>query len=171
MFLISAMFKARCWGFKHCHCQLRLKVQWDRITAIHNYYKLKQVLTIEGFPKWLSVKNPPAMQETWVRSLGREDPLEEEMETHSSILALKIPQTEEPESDTTKHAIMIQETQGPVGTYSDLGDREDSPVYSLSWVGCIGKATEMMSKVRGTICEGQEDRAWSLWSHGLKIDY
>ena len=72
------------------------------------------------------------MQETWVRSLGREDPLEEEMETHSSILALKIPQTEEPKSDTTKHAIMIQETQGPVGTYSDLGDREDSPVYSLS---------------------------------------
>ena len=38
------------------------------------------------------VKNPPAiqeMQETWVRSLGREDPLEEEMETHSSILAGK----------------------------------------------------------------------------------
>ena len=51
---------------------------------------------IEGFPKWLSVKNPLAMQETWVRSLGQEDPLEEEMETHSSILALKIPQTEEP---------------------------------------------------------------------------
>ena len=35
-------------------------------------------------------------QETWVRSLGREDPLEEEMETHSSIVALKIPWTEEP---------------------------------------------------------------------------
>ena len=33
------------------------------------------------------VKNPPAMQETWVPSLGREDTLEEEMETHSSILA------------------------------------------------------------------------------------
>ena len=36
------------------------------------------------------------MQEMWVRSLGREDPLEEEMETHSSILAWKIPWTEEP---------------------------------------------------------------------------
>ena len=33
-----------------------------------------------------TVKKPPAMQETWVRSLGREDPLEEEMATHSSIL-------------------------------------------------------------------------------------
>ena len=36
------------------------------------------------------------MQDTWVRSLGWEDPLEKEMATHSSILALKIPWTEEP---------------------------------------------------------------------------
>ena len=41
-------------------------------------------------------KNPPAMQETWVQSLGREDPLEKEMATHSSILAWEIPWTEEP---------------------------------------------------------------------------
>ena len=56
------------------------------------------------------VKNLPAMQETWVRSLGWEDPLEKEMAIHSSILAWKIPWTEEPgglqsmgpqESDTT----------------------------------------------------------------------
>ena len=43
-----------------------------------------------------SVKNLPAMQETWVRSLGQEDPLEKEMATHSSILAWRIPGTEEP---------------------------------------------------------------------------
>ena len=42
------------------------------------------------------VKNLPAMQETWVRSLGREDPLENERATHSSILAWRIPWTEEP---------------------------------------------------------------------------
>ena len=41
-------------------------------------------------------KNPPAMQETWVQSLGWEDPLEEQMGTHSSILAWEIPWTEEP---------------------------------------------------------------------------
>ena len=41
------------------------------------------------------VKNPPAMQETWVRSLGQEDPLKKEMATHSSILAWRIPWTEE----------------------------------------------------------------------------
>ena len=38
-----------------------------------------------------TVKNPPAMQETWVQSLGWEDPLEEGMVTHSSILAWRIP--------------------------------------------------------------------------------
>ena len=42
------------------------------------------------------VKNPPAMQETWVQSLGWEDPLEKGMATYSSILAWRIPWTEEP---------------------------------------------------------------------------
>ena len=54
-----------------------------------------------GLPQELSSKriHPPAMQETqemWVRSLGWEDALEEEMVTHTSILAWKIPWTEEP---------------------------------------------------------------------------
>ena len=44
-----------------------------------------------------TVKNPPAMWETWVQSLGQEDPLEKEMATHSSILAWKIPWAEEPD--------------------------------------------------------------------------
>ena len=52
-----------------------------------------------GYPlqySWTSlvaqtVKNPPAMRETWVQSLGWEDPLEEGMATHSSILAWRIP--------------------------------------------------------------------------------
>ena len=42
------------------------------------------------------LKRLPAMKETWVRSLGQEDPLEKEMATHSSILAWRIPWTEEP---------------------------------------------------------------------------
>ena len=57
------------------------------------------------------LKRLPAIWETWVRSLGREDPLEKEMATHSSILAWRIPWTEElggllstgrKESDTTE---------------------------------------------------------------------
>ena len=52
----------------------------------------EQQLTVTKRQGWASlvvqaVKNPPAMRETWVRSLGQEDPLEEGMATHSSILA------------------------------------------------------------------------------------
>ena len=43
-----------------------------------------------------TVKNLPAMQETWVQSLGWEDPLEKGMATHSSILVWRIPWTEKP---------------------------------------------------------------------------
>ena len=57
-----------------------------------------------GYPlqySWASlvaqlVKNPPAIRETWVPSLGWEDPLEKGMATHCSILACRIPRTEEP---------------------------------------------------------------------------
>ena len=42
------------------------------------------------------VKNQPIVQETWVQSLGQEDPLEEEMATHSIIFAWKIPRSQEP---------------------------------------------------------------------------
>ena len=63
------------------------------------------------------VKRLPAMQETWVRSLGWEDPLEKEMATQSSMLAWKIPWTKEPgrlyspwgrkESDTTERLTLM----------------------------------------------------------------
>ena len=50
-----------------------------------------------GFPgSSQMVKNLPAMQETWVRTLGQEDPLEKGRATHSSVLAWEIPWTEEP---------------------------------------------------------------------------
>ena len=48
-----------------------------------------------GFPGGSVVKNLSAVQESWVRSLGWEDPLEEGMATHSSTLAWRIPWTEE----------------------------------------------------------------------------
>ena len=67
------------------------------------------------------VKNPPAnagdIEETWIRSPGQEDPLEEGMTTHSSILAWRIPWTEEPggysqwghkELDTTEQLNTVQ---------------------------------------------------------------
>ena len=51
---------------------------------------------LESFPDGSAVKNLPAMQEPWVRSLGREDPPEEDMATRSSILAWRILWTQEP---------------------------------------------------------------------------
>ena len=48
-------------------------------------------MTIHGLPWWFRQERLPAMQETLVRSLGQEDPLEKEMATHSNILAWKIP--------------------------------------------------------------------------------
>ena len=49
-----------------------------------------------GFPGGSAVKNPPALQEPLVRSLGQEDALEEQMAAHSCILGWEIPWTEEP---------------------------------------------------------------------------
>jgi len=49
-----------------------------------------------GFPGGSVVKNPPAKLEMWILSLSREDPLEKGVATHSSILAWRIPWTEEP---------------------------------------------------------------------------
>ena len=55
------------------------------------------MIVFEESPVAQTVKNLPAMPETWFRSLGWEDPLEKGMATHSSILAWRIPWTEEPD--------------------------------------------------------------------------
>ena len=57
---------------------------------------LHLVMSIWSFLVAQILKNSPAKQDTWVLSLGQEDPLEEGMATHSSILAGRIPWTEEP---------------------------------------------------------------------------
>ena len=54
------------------------------------------MITVWAFLVAQMVKNLPAMQETWVQSLGWEDPLEKEMATDSSILAWRIPWIEDP---------------------------------------------------------------------------
>ena len=60
------------------------------------YWNCRFISRIKVSPMAQQVKNPPVMQETWVWSLGWEDPLEKEMAPHSSTLAWKIPWTEEP---------------------------------------------------------------------------
>ena len=66
-----------------------LKFNFDSIILIVVIYTV-------GFPRGSAVKVPPAMQETWIQSLGREDSLEKEMAIHSSIPLWEIPWTEEP---------------------------------------------------------------------------
>ena len=56
------------------------------------------------------VKHLPIMRETWVRSLGREDPLEKEMTTHSTTLAWKIPWMEERGRLHTVHVVAESDT-------------------------------------------------------------
>ena len=56
---------------------------WLQVCAVLIYL----FLVCGGFPGVSAIKNPPAMQETWVPSLGREDPLGKELATYSSIFA------------------------------------------------------------------------------------
>ena len=53
--------------------------------------------SFHGLPRWLIIEKLPAVKETWIWSLGREDPLEEVMADHSSVLAWRLPWTEEPD--------------------------------------------------------------------------
>ena len=59
-------------------------------------FKIKTITRDRASLVVQTVDNLPAIQKTWIQSLGQEDPLEEEMATHSSILAWRIPWTEEP---------------------------------------------------------------------------
>ena len=78
-----------------------LKQSFGGISAVSFREQLVDILHLKtgysrGFPCGSAVKNLPAMQEMWVQSLDQVQSLEEKMATHSSILAWKIPQTEEP---------------------------------------------------------------------------
>ena len=57
----------------------------------------KTLTVCKDFPGGSVVKNLPAVRETWVCSLGQEDPLNKEMATHSSMLSWEIPWIEEPD--------------------------------------------------------------------------
>ena len=90
-----------------------------------------------GYPlqySWASfvaqlVKNPPSMVETWVQSLGWEDPLEKGKAIHSSVLAWRIPSTEQfmgglKESDTTEQRSLL--SNGMVKGENNIGNMENN---------------------------------------------
>ena len=100
-----------------------------------------------GFPGGSAVKNPPAMQETWIGSLNWEDPLEEEMSTHSSILAWKIPWTEEPGGlqsmglQRVGHDWATEQRFGTDDSWEIL--EEDKQGQVRGFLGCIESPTEV----------------------------
>ena len=76
----------------------RVRHEWVTFTeTISVFSPLSRSRIMLGFPDGSAVKGLPAVQETWVQSLGQEYPLEEGMTTQSSILAWKIPWTGEPD--------------------------------------------------------------------------
>ena len=73
-----------------------LKFSYLQETVVQKENRIFILIFIQASLVAQMVKNLPAIQETWVRSLSQEDPLEKGMATHSSILAWEIPWTEEP---------------------------------------------------------------------------
>ena len=84
------MFQVPRWGLHALSHLILAKILWEK------YYYNPFYGWGLGFPGDSVVKNPPVMQEAQVRSLSREDSLEKKMATYCSILAWKIPWTEEP---------------------------------------------------------------------------
>ena len=94
--LKAIVFKAP-WKF-HIYSLFSWISHWKCTICFSNFNDYFIVLYLTHcLPNHLAIKNPTAMQETRVRSLGWEDLLEKEMATHSSILAWEIPWTEEPD--------------------------------------------------------------------------
>ena len=86
-------------------------INWAIRQAPDIYAEKIKYKHIQGFPCGSAFKESPAMRETWVRSLGWEDPLEKGKATHSSILARRIPWTTwgHTELDTTKQLSLSQQ--------------------------------------------------------------
>ena len=101
--MISILLKYKVWSQLTDSMIMNMSKLWDRVkdreswrAAVHGVEKSWRWLSDRASLVAQTVKCLPAVRETWVQSLGQEDPLEKEMAIHSSTLAWKIPWTEEP---------------------------------------------------------------------------
>ena len=108
------------------------KFQKAKLESVHSNNCLHNLYIVLGFRNGSRVKNSPAIQETLVWSLGGEDPLEEEMATHSCILAWRIPWTEEPGGLHTVHRVTDRQTWWYYE--QSRGDLKDTEGYM--WILC-----------------------------------
>ena len=147
MLLQMALFRSFCgWAAFH------------DIQAPH-LYLLSCQWPFRLFPRlgWASLvaqrlKRLPPMRETWVRSLGWEDPLEKEMAIHSSILAWRIPWTEKPSrlpsmgSQRVGHDWVISLSLCIMGLFSPVGFKASSTLWNtINWV--CARVCEHMCRV------------------------
>ena len=79
-----------------CHIVREQYKPYIHISACLDIYVYKAIYNYRGFPGSSDGKQSDAVQETWVRSLSQQDPLEKGMATHSGILIWRIPWTQEP---------------------------------------------------------------------------
>ena len=105
--LLITQQKEKAW--KHVHLQLLFRRCFILAQLLDVLFLLNVITQI--ILLYVMVKNLSMMQETWVRSLGCKDPLEEEMAIHSSILAWRIPWTERGAWQATVHGVMKSWTQ------------------------------------------------------------
>ena len=93
-YVLYIVMTAKVWkiGEKRQHCTTYRSLEVEK--QIANYQTVERACYGASLVAEM-VKNPPAMRETWVQSLGWEDPLEKGMATHSSIFACRIPWAEE----------------------------------------------------------------------------
>ena len=84
------------------------------------------------------VKNPPAMQETWVQSLGQEDPMEESMATHSRILAWRIPM-DKGAWRATVYGVAKSQTQLSAHTHTHTHTHTLWPCFIFIWRNNLGE--------------------------------
>ena len=94
---LSLFYSINFYCIIYCFIYFFFKL-WSLSTeaSYHLFFFLRKYMYLWASLVAQRVKNPPAMQDTWVRSLGREDPLEKGMATHFSFLTWRMPWTEEP---------------------------------------------------------------------------
>ena len=121
-----------------------------------------KVRLTSGFPSGSKVKNPLARQETWFRSLGWEDPLEKGMATHSSILAWRIPWTEEPGGLQWGHT--ESDTTGAAEHTQHAGLTKQSGLFQES---CLLVCFSEWSGSRSPLCLSEHGAGISLLGHQI----
>ena len=108
-------------------------------------------------------KNLPAMKETWVQSLGREDPLEKGIATHSSIPAWRIPWTEEPARLHSKVSQRVRHDRAIIFGF----ENSQRPVLLIGVVGCFsGRLFYACSRVRNNVILSE-----AILKKGLTVKY